>query len=77
MKKKMLSIFTILLFSGALLFSLSSSHDGHISLIGKVKAFSDDRRPYTAVCPNGIGLIIVCGVGSSTCTPIGECGPIG
>jgi hypothetical protein len=72
MKKHLLKLATAGLFVGALLFSLSATPGGKISLFKKAHASEETWRLYYAYCPNG-NEIVVCGAGGAGCTPYGNC----
>lgn len=76
MKKIRLKILTISLFLAALFITFSKDSKGSVSLINSSNAFDPGRRGYVLECSNG-DKIVACGVGTSECTPAGQCGPQG
>lgn len=74
MEKISLKVLTIFFFLPALLITFSKDSKGSGSLINSSKALGPGRKTYVVTCSDG-DQIIVCGVGSSTCIPTGQCGP--
>lgn len=75
MKKNLLKLATAGLFAGALLLSISAVPGGKVSLIKKAQAENSGiRKTYIIPCDDGTGRsIILCGVGASSCSPLGNC----
>jgi hypothetical protein len=77
MKRFSLTVATIGLFLGALLFSLSSESNGRLHVVKQADASGLTYALVAFNCPSGGGTIYICGPGSLTyCAPIGTCKPI-
>ncbi len=74
MKKQLFRLATAGFLAGAILFSVSGSPQGHVSLVNKTYGEEQppNYRPYYLNCSDDYQ-IVVCGAGNSTCTPDGEC----
>ena len=70
MKKKVLGIATVCLFTAGNFLSLSQNSDGSFSLVKNAKSETEPQnlKPYLWTCPNS-AVIIVCGAGFTSCTP--------
>jgi hypothetical protein len=77
MKRFSLTVATVGLFLGALLFSLSSESNGRLHVVKQADASGLTYALVQLPCPSGGGYIYVCGPGGSpTCSPVGSCKPI-
>lgn len=75
MTKKVLKLFTGLLFLAAFALTISVDSYGRLTFIKQAKAAASGYQVYSATCPDGITHIVLCGVGDGDCTPSGVCPP--
>ena len=73
MKKIFMPFLTFALLLGGIIVNISGNSVANLQFVKKASAETETRKIYSAPCPDGGARITVCGVGSSTCTPSGEC----
>jgi hypothetical protein len=69
MKKNFLSLITLCLFTGTLLFSFSSNSNGKLSFFKQAHATKEVYITTYLLCPDQKHVYIVCAAGAQACTP--------